>query len=106
VDPVLTILDGADWAPGRSRRRDRKEVILADFALQRQASLNILQSLGPEEWERRGRTAAGDVSVREFVRAWADHDREHIAQLEALIGESVEDARLRRARSAREGPLA
>ena len=99
--PELTFLEGDGWGPGRNTSRDRKELLLADFALQRQASLNILQSLRPGDWDRQGHTAGGQAfTLRAFVESWADHDREHLAQLEALIGETVDDARSRRAHTA------
>lgn len=87
--PELRFMDGADWEPGRSRTRDRKEELLADFALQRQASLNTLRLLRPEDWARTGSTAEGDLTIDQLVAAWVRHDREHIAQLERAVGETL-----------------
>ena len=89
--PNLRFIDGADWAPGRNRTRERTAVLLSDFALQRQASLNILASQRPADWERRGRTEGGrEFSIAEFVQAWAAHDAEHLRQLETVLGETYE----------------
>lgn len=96
--PELQFVDGGEWEPGRRRSRDRKEQLLADFALQRQASLGILRLLSEADYERSGRVGEGrEVTVRRFIEAWADHDAEHIAQLEAALGETYAEARARRA---------
>ncbi len=97
-EPDLVFLSGDEWEPRRNRTRDRKEVILGDFALQRQASLNILNGLRPEDWERRGRTAGRDLSLHQLVATWARHDAEHVAELERLVGETAAKAIARRAR--------
>jgi hypothetical protein len=99
TEPTLRLIDGGDWEPSRNRTRDRKETLLADFALQRQATVNMLHWLRPEDWARTGRTAEGrPVTVAGFVADWARHDAEHVAQLEAALGETFADVLARRAR--------
>ncbi len=88
--PALVFTDGADWATGRNTTRDGKRELLADFALQRQASLAILRGLRPGDWERTGTTAAhGQTTIARLLYWWAAHDAEHIAQLEAALGVSL-----------------
>ena len=97
--PVVNFIEGEDWEPGRNRTRDRKEWLLADFALQRQATLGILRMLRPQDWERRGRRVDGtEFTLSQFVVGWARHDAEHLAQLEAVLGETLANVRARRAR--------
>lgn len=96
--PELTYIDGADWEPGRNRSRDRKEWLLADFALQRQATLGILRMLRAEDWERAGTRGGTRITVREIVRVMVRHDVEHVHQLEAALGETLEQVKARRAR--------
>ena len=96
--PALHFIDGAEWEPGRNRTRDRKEWLLADFALQRQASLGILRMLRPEDLARTGRSRDRGFTVEQFLAAWVRHDREHVAQLEQVLGETLEQVRERRAR--------
>ncbi len=96
-NPAVHFMDGADWEPSRNRTRERKEWLLADFALQRQASLGILKMLRPEDRQRRGRSGDRDMTVEQFVSAWVRHDREHVAQLEHALGETLEAVRARRA---------
>lgn len=98
-NPLIRFIDGAEWEPDRNRTRDRKDWLLADFALQRQASLGILRGLRPEDWARRGSTADGrEFTVRQFLGHWAGHDAEHIAGLEDALGETLADVIARRSR--------
>jgi hypothetical protein len=98
--PIVYFLDGADWEPNRGRARDRKETLLADFALQRQATLNMFACLRSEDWARTLRFEADGPrhDIDWLLTVWSRHDDEHIAQLEAALGETLEDVLKRRAR--------
>lgn len=99
-NPLVSFIDGADWEPGRNRTRERKEHLLADFALQRQASLGILRLMRPHDWSRKAHTAEREFTVTQFVTAWVNHDRDHVGQMERALGETLEQVRNRRARMA------
>ncbi|GBD23978.1 hypothetical protein HRbin29_01651 [bacterium HR29] len=102
-EPELPAFDQAAWALRRWRGRDRKEQLLGDFALQRQALLNAAAQLDAEHWERRGRITGGrEVSLRGWLEAVAAHDDEHFAQLERLLGYTHAEAMERRRRWAEE----
>lgn len=78
---------GFPWATGQERGSDPIGELLRDFALQRQASLNLLAGLRAADLSRTARTPGGKtLTVSGLVEAWVEHDREHIAQGEALIG--------------------
>lgn len=95
--PELALFDTERWVAGRSRARDRKEHLLADFALQRQASLGILRALEASSWRRTLRAPRlGEFDVSALVDAWATHDAEHVAQLERALGETLAEAQARR----------
>ncbi len=97
-EPELSFLEGSDWQAGRNRSRDRKEQILGDFALQRQASVAILRSLRDEDWERGLRDATrGRLTISELVDTWVRHSDEHVAQIERLLGETLAEVQARRA---------
>jgi hypothetical protein len=75
-----TILPGFDHdayvaAAGFERRP------LSDLAVElahlRRANLVFFRSLSEEEWSRRGRTQAGEFSVRAFAYILAGHERHH-----------------------------
>lgn len=97
--PSVRFLEGHEWEPGRNRTRDRKEVLLGGFALQRQASLDILNGLRPEDLERRGRSGLSEFTLAQFLESWAGHDAEHIAQLERALGTTYEEVYSRRRQS-------
>jgi hypothetical protein len=97
-DPVMPDFDEKAWAANRNTERDRKDVLLTDFALQRQASLNLLEQLHEGQWQRTGRhEVSGPMTVRSWVEHWAEHDETHIAQIERAIGETLDDVLARRA---------
>lgn len=97
-DPLLPDFDEQAWATNRNTSHDKKESLLADFMLQRQASLNLLQRLTPEQWERPGRhEVRGSMTVRDLVERWADHDDEHVRQFERATGDTLAAVLERRA---------
>jgi hypothetical protein len=96
--PELRFIPAEDWEAGRSRERERKEWMLGDFALQRQASLGILRGLRAEEWARVGTLGEREMTLEQFVGMWARHDAGHVSQLEAALGETLADVLARRAR--------
>jgi hypothetical protein len=97
--PVFPDFDEKAWAAGRNQTRDRKEELLGDFALQRQASLNMLANLRPGDEHRAGRHAEyGAFTVRSWVAHWVEHDREHVEQVERALGHSLAEVLERRAR--------
>jgi DinB superfamily len=99
--PVTRCGDGATWLQRRNRSRDRKEWLLADFALQRQAGISILRALRPEDWERTlDAEARGVITLSRHLDTWLRHDAEHVAQLERAVGETLDDIRARRSRLA------
>lgn len=73
---------------------------MADFALQRQASLGILRMLRPEDAARRGTRGDREITLEQVVGVWVRHDREHVAQLEKALGETLGEVRARRAHDA------
>ena len=97
--PTLFFIPADEWLARRSHARDRKDQLLTDFALQRQATLAILRSLQPTDWERRGRMPGREpFTVKQLVKLWARHDRSHITQLETALGQTLEEVKQRRAR--------
>lgn len=97
VEPQLADFDERAWAVARNRSRDRKEQLLGDFALHRQATLNVLTGLREEDWQRTGtHPFRGAFTVRTWAEAIAEHDAAHIAQLEGVLGETLDDVLRRR----------
>ena len=98
-DPTLFFLPPDQWERDRNRDRDDKSVLLGDFALQRQASLNLIATMRPDYWERSGAGPGGRrIIAAEFVQVWAGHDTAHLGQIEAVLGDTAAGAQERRAR--------
>lgn len=98
AEPEVSFHEGSAWHDRRNRSRDRKEQILGDFALQRQASVAILRSLREEDWERGLRDATrGRLTISQLVDTWLRHGDEHVAQIERLLGETLAQVQARRA---------
>ena len=98
-DPTLFFLPPDQWERERNRDRDDKSVLLGDFALQRQASLNLIATMRPADWERTAPGPRGEtITIAQFVQIWAGHDAAHLGQVEELLGDTVAGAQDRRAR--------
>lgn len=98
-EPYMPNFSKEEWESRGGSRRDKRS-LLADFTLQRLASVNLLQWLKDEQWERRGRhEVRGNLTVRSWVEHWVEHDREHLAQLERALGETLEQVLERRGQS-------
>lgn len=100
-EPTFPDFDESRWAGMRNRSRDRKEQLLGDFALQRQASLAIVRRLSPDQLRRAGRHEDGTPwTVERWLGRWVEHERDHVAQLEATLGTTLHEVLERRARAA------
>lgn len=89
-EPELTFLDSEQWQATRNTTRDDKRQMLGDFALQRQATMGILDGLRPEDWERKATVANGDsFTVERLVEGWLEHDQGHIGQMEEALGSTL-----------------
>lgn len=96
-EPEIFFFAAGDWERDRNRTRDRKEHLLADFALQRQATLNLLRMARPQDLARRGRRGERTFTVADMAATLLRHDQGHVAQLEAALGETLAQVRARRA---------
>jgi hypothetical protein len=84
-DPVIEGYDEAEFA--RRLHYDRPiEASLAVLAAVRAASLQFLESLSPEEWERSGtHSESGAYSVDDWLRIYAGHAHDHAEQIRASV---------------------
>lgn len=87
-EPTLVVLDPDRWAD--ERQYQRQDIMRAHAALstRRQETLDLLDALPPEQWERAGaHPLRGRLSIRRIVHGWAKHDDGHLDQLmRALAG--------------------
>ena len=84
--PVISGYDEAEFARRLHYDRPIAES-LAVLAAVRAASLQLLESLSPEEWERAGtHSEAGPYSVMDWLRIYAAHVHDHAGQIREAAG--------------------
>ncbi len=82
-DPQIQGYDEPEWA--RRLHYDRPiGPSVAVLAAVRAASLQLLERLTAEEWERSGtHTESGAYTVDDWLQIYTDHPRDHAAQIRA-----------------------
>ena len=86
-NPPLLAYDDGRWA--QVARYTLLPIIesLETMRLRRKELVSALRAISPEDWERAGtHEARGSMSVLDIARYIADHDDEHIAQIERAAG--------------------
>lgn len=85
-EPSLAPFDEQRWESTRHHHREAVDELIADFRLQREASLMILRSLEAKDWQRLGyQPEIGRFDVQRWVEHWLDHDEMHVAQIRAAL---------------------
>jgi len=86
-EPFLPDVDGARLALERRYNATPHETALAAFVATRAECVARLERLADAEWSRRGvLEGVGSITVEQLVERWLEHDRAHLAELEALAG--------------------
>ncbi|HEY7347837.1 MAG TPA: DinB family protein [Ktedonobacterales bacterium] len=84
--PHLTPHDEQKWYANRNTTRDHVDELLADFNLQRAASLGIIKILRESDWARQGHQPEyGVFTGEEWLGHWAEHDSVHLRQIESNL---------------------
>lgn len=85
-DPIIQGYDEPTWAERLHYERPIAEALAVVRAV-RTASLSLLRTLTPSEWERRGRhSESGPYSVDDWLRIYAAHCHDHAAQIREARG--------------------
>jgi hypothetical protein len=86
TDPFLPGIDSDSWAEERGYVNQDGPLALQGFITSRIQTLQLLDGLSPEDWERPARHAIfGPTSLSELVSIMAGHDQLHIRQLYQLV---------------------
>ncbi len=86
TDPFLPGFDSDSWAEERGYVDQDGPLALQGFITSRIQTLQLLDGLSPEDWERPARHAIfGPTSLSELVSIMAGHDQLHIRQLYQLV---------------------
>lgn len=80
----LAGFDERAWAALVARAEIPLDAQLAAFAITRAELCGVLRTLSPSDWRRSGvHEERGEISITGIARWIADHEDEHIAQVEA-----------------------
>src|SRR5919201_1089448 len=84
--PHLAPHDEKKWYATRNTARDALAELLADFTMQRAASLNILRMLRDTDWARQGyQPEYGHFTAEQWLTHWVAHDTTHIQQIRSNL---------------------
>jgi hypothetical protein len=84
--PVAAFDQDAWVLSGHYGKRDPRKS-LEQFRALRQANLELLKSLTPEQWKHHGMHAErGKETIEHIVRMFAGHDLNHLRQIEEIVG--------------------
>ena len=88
ADPVLVQFNPERWCDDRQYRCQDTGVAIATFGTRRAETLQFVNGLAPDDWERCGHhPSRGPLSVRKIIHSLAKHDAEHLEQMKrALAG--------------------
>jgi hypothetical protein len=86
-EPALAAFDERRWAEVAGYADLPPSLLLQGFATRRAELVAMLRRLAPTDWERAGmHEVAGRVTLLDIARSMAEHEAEHIAQLQAMLG--------------------
>ena len=82
----IPAVDQDDWVTsGHYEKRDTRKSV-EHFRAFREANLDLLKSLTPEQWKRHGmHSARGRETIDHIVRIYAGHDLNHLQQIERIL---------------------
>lgn len=83
--PIQAFDQGAWVNAGHYAKRDPRKV-LAQHRVAREANLDLLKSLTPDQWKHFGmHSERGQESIEHIARMIAGHDLNHIQQIERIL---------------------
>ena len=84
-EPRLAGYDTDEMARASNAQAAKIEDLLAEFATQRAATVELLAELVHWNWARQGRhEVMGRISIRQQVELWLAHEENHLAQIRSL----------------------
>ena len=87
-DPFLASPDQEALARERDYQSESMPLVLTALRAFSGGLAYLLENLGEEEWQRRGRhEERGPMSIAQYAQLLADHGREHLEQIKALRGQ-------------------
>ncbi len=81
-NPFIAGVDSDAWVEERQYQQTRSPRVLYDFIEQRMNTINLLENLTPDQWNRPARHSIfGPSTLQELVSFVAAHDIDHIRQV-------------------------
>ena len=86
--PALPSFDETAWAALIAAADVPVDAQIAAFAIQRAELTSLLRTLTPQQWSRAGvHETNGEQTVLQIGTKIAEHEQEHLAQLEAIVSQ-------------------
>jgi uncharacterized damage-inducible protein DinB len=86
--PEWDDFDGELVAAQRNYLEQDAEAALQRFSDARAVNIARLRALREDDWDKRGtHRGMGEVTLRQVVQMMVQHDRDHAADIEVLLGE-------------------
>ncbi len=83
---ALVAFDQEAWARSLNYREQPVKQAMGTFKVIRDGNLNLLKSLPKSAWNKAGKHPDyGPLTLRQIVIHIADHDKNHLAQMERLL---------------------
>ena len=83
--PIQAFDQDAWVSAGHYAKRGPRKV-LEQFRVVREANLDLLKSLTPDQWKQYGmHSERGQESIEHIARMLAGHDRNHMQQIERIL---------------------
>jgi hypothetical protein len=87
-DPFLASYDQEALARERDYQNESMPLVLTAVRAFSGGLAYLLENLGEEEWQRRGRhEERGPMRIAQYAQLLADHARQHLEQIRALRGQ-------------------
>ena len=98
----IAAYDQDKWAEAEDYPKRDPQMSLRVFKTLREANLNLLKSLRPEQWKHFGiHSERGEETIERIVHMFAGHDLNHLRQMEAILAPKMKEPRRRGRRAHR-----
>jgi hypothetical protein len=90
----IVAYDQNRWAEAENYPKRDPQMSLRVFRTLREANLNLLKSLRPEQWKHFGlHSERGEESIERITQMFAGHDINHLRQIEGILARKKAPAR-------------
>src|SRR5262249_29137027 len=84
--PTLDDIDGTRLARQRRYQWANAALALDEFCRAREGNLAYLRNMTAFQWNRKALWNGDEITLLQLVEKWAEHDQEHLREMEGLLG--------------------